>query len=1221
MKGKILVALIACLFFWGSAKSQIYTPTTPTTYGQHSLRLKADSAQHIPQKDTVRLTSDTSAQLFLRPADSSVWAWYKPRGFFKVSGTGGSGSSVVAQNGLSGTGSTIDFGGTPLNIISGIYVRNNYINGAPATIIELSNRLTKDSLVDSDPATTTLNRPIGATDPTYASPILSIRRNFKEEYDDTLNLQYGGAVATYDRRQYDSTGSIFGPLATKKPIVLNDKGFEATNQIFPPKDSTDIYSDMDGRSSASFSSLWGLGAAWGYNFHVFSTYADYPLAGYNSVIDMQRVASRTRHHGMTGAGVTGYMTSWKHWQAAMDTTTASLGNYLSKLVGYTSYGSTDISLGALGATKAQILARTQVDTSIAFLALPQWRALNEVNNGYGFVAAGDSDYNYMPKLRIAGGIPTKANGGSSDKALEVNGEARFMSTNYYKAAATMTSTNSVNPSSAGLLNFRLVDSTSTMAFGAPFGYGASMGLFGKNVNTSVRGGVDINVPYGGNATFVGENLTAGIRVVFWDNDLATPERRFFMNRRKFYYEGVDSFSAYAPNWKFGGMQRTTSSTWVLAFDSTTQAPKYVRTSDLGIGVATGWDAMLAIGQLQTANRIADQNGFSFGFQGGINYTWVTAGGITTPNTNARIHPSNPYMTTQDPTTSAYGHWELGAGTTYGASYATPSVLISSYSGSGGLIQQAKFWNTGIEFESDSVAIRSNTGVGIIYRKNYGSGFLTRSLVDKGYVDSAILANRISNLGAGFRWYVPASNAVKTLFNGYGTTVDSSSNTNGLTVKVDSTVIADKTAGTNISGRWNFTTTPAFNNLTAGSIVYVGTNKYLQQSNTQWYYDSTNVRVGINAGTSPSARFHLVTTALGSTGTNADGIFVQNTTAAAAGAQQHSPPIVLQGQGWKTNSTAASQSASFKIQLQPIQGAANPTSTLTFAADINAAGYNNRFGMTSAGNFGIGNVTPTYPLDVSTGAVSNAYARFGSAFVIASQPESSATGYGVFARSGGTEVGMYSLTSDIGLYAGGVTNPRFYIVGSTGNVAIGNNTTASARLHIVSTTEQVRTAYDASNYFSTTVTSAGAVTLDAVGASHAFTLNDNTTVNGTFSATDVLSARYTPTLTGVTNVASSSVSSNAFHYIRIGNEVSFSGTITVTPTAGSSVTQIAFSLPAGATSNFAASIDAAGVSTAVGSAYNSGILSGDATNDRIQIEFISSGTSAHTVTVSGHYIII
>jgi hypothetical protein len=64
----------------------------------------------------------------------------------------------------------------------------------------------------------------------------------------------------------------------------------------------------------------------------------------------------------------------------------------------------------------------------------------------------------------------------------------------------------------------------------------------------------------------------------------------------------------------------------------------------------------------------------------------------------------------------------------------------------------------------------------------------------------------------------------------------------------------------------------------------------------------------------------------------------------------------------------------------------------------------------------------------------------------------------------------------------------------GSLGLGTGTTnPSARLHAISTTEQLRLGYDASNYYSTTVGSAGEVTLDAVGAGAGFTFSDSITM--------------------------------------------------------------------------------------------------------------------------------
>lgn len=70
----------------------------------------------------------------------------------------------------------------------------------------------------------------------------------------------------------------------------------------------------------------------------------------------------------------------------------------------------------------------------------------------------------------------------------------------------------------------------------------------------------------------------------------------------------------------------------------------------------------------------------------------------------------------------------------------------------------------------------------------------------------------------------------------------------------------------------------------------------------------------------------------------DGLVLQNTTAAAAGAQQWSPRLHFIGQGWKTTATAGSQSVDWIAEVQPVQGAANPTSNLVFSSSINGGAF-------------------------------------------------------------------------------------------------------------------------------------------------------------------------------------------------------------------------------------------------------------------------------------------
>ncbi len=82
---------------------------------------------------------------------------------------------------------------------------------------------------------------------------------------------------------------------------------------------------------------------------------------------------------------------------------------------------------------------------------------------------------------------------------------------------------------------------------------------------------------------------------------------------------------------------------------------------------------------------------------------------------------------------------------------------------------------------------------------------------------------------------------------------------------------------------------------------------------------------------------------------------------------------------------------------------------------------------------------------------------------------------------------------LSLGAGSPAAEGIRIVG--GRVGIGTSTPA-AELQVLSTTEQLRVAYNASNYYTTTVGSTGGVTLDAVGSGAGFTLSDSLTMSGT-----------------------------------------------------------------------------------------------------------------------------
>ena len=71
------------------------------------------------------------------------------------------------------------------------------------------------------------------------------------------------------------------------------------------------------------------------------------------------------------------------------------------------------------------------------------------------------------------------------------------------------------------------------------------------------------------------------------------------------------------------------------------------------------------------------------------------------------------------------------------------------------------------------------------------------------------------------------------------------------------------------------------------------------------------------------------------------------------------------------------------------------------------------------------------------------------------------------------------------------------INESGNVGIGASSTISARLHLVSTTEQQRWGYDASNYLPIAVNSVGLVSLNPVGSGAGFSCNNFQTLTNSF----------------------------------------------------------------------------------------------------------------------------
>lgn len=131
-----------------------------------------------------------------------------------------------------------------------------------------------------------------------------------------------------------------------------------------------------------------------------------------------------------------------------------------------------------------------------------------------------------------------------------------------------------------------------------------------------------------------------------------------------------------------------------------------------------------------------------------------------------------------------------------------------------------------------------------------------------------------------------------------------------------------------------------------------------------------LRVALAGGTMTSA-LTIQVDAIGATST--DGLRLKNATAAAAGAQQFSPRTCWEGQGWKTDATAASQSVVFCAETQPVQGTSAPTGNWILKASINGGAFS------TVGTFNSGGaVTFASTIEAGGGIFTASTAYIGSA---------------------------------------------------------------------------------------------------------------------------------------------------------------------------------------------------------------------------------------------------
>lgn len=132
--------------------------------------------------------------------------------------------------------------------------------------------------------------------------------------------------------------------------------------------------------------------------------------------------------------------------------------------------------------------------------------------------------------------------------------------------------------------------------------------------------------------------------------------------------------------------------------------------------------------------------------------------------------------------------------------------------------------------------------------------------------------------------------------------------------------------------------------TANQLAYWSSSSALTSS-ANWTFDGTSST--------------LTRAAIGTAQTT--GFKIDNSTAAANGAQQNSPQFELAGRGFASTGSV-NQTDKFALQVIPTQGTTNSTAVLALQGSINGASYGNLAALSSAGNFAVGSVAPDATAD-------------------------------------------------------------------------------------------------------------------------------------------------------------------------------------------------------------------------------------------------------------------
>jgi hypothetical protein len=174
---------------------------------------------------------------------------------------------------------------------------------------------------------------------------------------------------------------------------------------------------------------------------------------------------------------------------------------------------------------------------------------------------------------------------------------------------------------------------------------------------------------------------------------------------------------------------------------------------------------------------------------------------------------------------------------------------------------------------------------------------------------------------------------------------------GIIKRTAANTLAIATAGTDYQSAITFGTAVqtalGVNVGTAGSIVVNGGALGTPSGGTVTNLSGTasiNINGTVGATTPNTGAFTtlnlsgLETISLATAASATDGVLVKTSATASSGNQKWSPAVSWEGQGWKTQATAASQPVKWRAYVQPTAGFSNPTSEWLLQSSVNGGGY-------------------------------------------------------------------------------------------------------------------------------------------------------------------------------------------------------------------------------------------------------------------------------------------